>query len=167
MALQETASQWLSSRTQLLGNSKIEWPDNACIADAGYEQTYIDLAVVGAHLSGMPLNWQLVERGAKLIEKSRTREDYRLYALANTTPPKPGLARTKNGGGSRIEVEVWRMPTIHFGSFMSLIPAPLGIGTVLLESGRSVKGFICEEAGLEGAVDITSYGGWRNYCSTK
>lgn len=122
------------------------------------------VAVVGAHLSGMPLNHQLRSRHAVLVEKTRTAGDYRLYALANTTPPKPGLA--KRADGAPIEVELWDIPLAAFGGFVAEIPPPLGIGTLELEDGRQVKGFICEPRGLEGASDITAHGGWRAYLAS-
>jgi allophanate hydrolase len=123
------------------------------------------VAVVGAHLSGMPLNSQLVERGALLKETTHTAAEYELYALPNTTPPKPGLKHVGQSGNS-IALEVWEMAMEDFGSFVSLIPAPLGIGTLKLEDGSSVQGFICEPAALEGAKNISSFGGWRNYINS-
>jgi allophanate hydrolase len=135
---------------------------------------YVRLAVVGAHLKGMPLNSQLTERKALFVEASLTAKSYRLYALPNTTPPKPGLIRTASKEGGEIIVELWDIPLHSFGSFVALIPAPLGIGTLTLRDGREVKGFICEGAAIEGATDITQLGGWRAYiqslrqqCSTK
>lgn len=126
----------------------------------------IRVAVVGAHLTGMPLNHQLSSRGARLIEQTHTAAGYRLYALANTTPPKPGLVRVAEGGAPII-VELWDVPSALFGSFVAEIPAPLGIGTLELADGRSVKGFICEPCGLEGARDITSFGGWRAFLAAQ
>jgi allophanate hydrolase len=124
----------------------------------------VRVAVVGAHLSGMPLNGQLTERTAKLVRATRTAEAYRLFALPGQSPPKPGLSRVAGGGGgSRIEVEVWEMPARHFGSFVAGIPAPLAIGTVELEDGERVKGFLCEDYATAGARDITHFGGWRSY----
>lgn len=123
----------------------------------------IRLAVVGAHLSGMPLNPQLTSRGATLAERCRTAPDYRLYALADTVPAKPGLARTEAGGGAAIEVELWDVPIAGFATFVAEVPPPLGIGTLTLEDGRQVKGFICEPWALAGARDITAYGGWRAF----
>ena len=120
----------------------------------------IRVAVVGAHLSGQPLNGQLVERGAKLIETTRTGPGYRLYTLAGTSPPKPGLVFDGTGAGA-IEVEVWEMDERAFGSFVAVIPAPLGIGTLTLFDGRRVKGFLCEAYAAVGAEDITLFGGWR------
>ena len=101
------------------------------------------MAVVGANLTGQPLNWQLVERKAKLLETTRTGPGYRLYALADNSPAKPGLVFDDTGPGA-IEVEVWEMEEGVFGSFVALIPAPLGIGTLTLANGRTVKGFLCE-----------------------
>ncbi|HBH6911581.1 allophanate hydrolase [Serratia marcescens] len=122
---------------------------------------YVRLAVVGAHLSGMPLNVQLTQRDAVRVEQTVTAPCYRLYALADTEPPKPGLARVAQGAAIRLEL--WDIPLARFGEFVAEIPAPLGIGTLLLADGRRVKGFICEAWALEGATDITEFGGWRDY----
>ncbi len=127
----------------------------------------LEVAVVGAHLTGQPLNGQLTERGATLVRAARTAPDYRLYALKGTVPPKPGLKRVGAGTGSAIEVEVWAMPEEKFGSFMKLVGAPLGIGTLRLEDGSEVKGFICEPFALETAEDISAYGGWRGYLAAR
>ncbi len=120
----------------------------------------IDLAVVGAHLTGEPLNPELQALGARLIETTRTSASYRLFALSGTRPAKPGLART-TAGGATIEVEVWRLSAAAFGRFVAAVPPPLAIGTLELADGRRVKGFVCEPVGLEGAEDITAHGGWR------
>ncbi|WP_374930411.1 allophanate hydrolase [Serratia marcescens] len=125
---------------------------------------HVRLAVVGAHLSGMPLNVQLTQRDAVRVEQTVTAPCYRLYALAETEPPKPGLARAAQGAA--IRVELWDIPLARFGEFVAEIPAPLGIGTLLLADGRRVKGFICEAWALEGATDITEFGGWRDYLAS-
>lgn len=125
---------------------------------------HVRLAVVGAHLCGMPLNVQLTQRDAVRVEQTVTAPCYRLYALADTEPPKPGLARTAQGAA--IHLELWDIPLARFGEFVAEIPAPLGIGTLLLADGRRVKGFICEAWALEGATDITEFGGWRNYLAS-
>ena len=125
------------------------------------------MTVVGAHLSGQPLNRQLTERKARLVAATRTHGDYRFYALANTTPPKPGLVYTPGFGGQGIEVEVWAMPEDTVGSFLNLIPAPLSLGTVRLADGSTAKGFLCEPSGVEGAREITHLGGWRNFVGQK
>ena len=120
----------------------------------------VRVAVVGAHLSGMPLNSQLIERAARLVQATTTAPVYRLYALPDTVPPKPGMLRVATGG-TAIAVEVWEMPMAHYGSFVAAIPAPLGIGTLELADGSSVQGFLCEPHALEGATDISAWGGWR------
>ena len=122
----------------------------------------VRVAVVGAHLTGQPLNHQLSSRGAELISTTRTAAAYRLHALP-TTPPKPGLVRVTDGSGAAIEVEVWELTTTAFGSFVADIPAPLGIGTLELADGSTVAGFICEPYALVGTPDITDFGGWRAY----
>ncbi|MEO1199553.1 MAG: allophanate hydrolase [Pseudomonadota bacterium] len=123
----------------------------------------VRLAVVGAHLSGQPLNRQLTDNGAVMERKTKTAADYRLFALPNTKPAKPGLAKSLGFNGPGIEVEVWRMPVAGFGRLVALVPPPLAIGTVTLADHSNVKGFITEGHALEGSKDITSYGGWRTY----
>ena len=126
----------------------------------------VSVAVVGAHLSGMPLNAQLTERHATLLGATETAPHYKLFALPGTVPPKPGLLRVADGEGSRIAVEVWSMPVQHYGSFVALIAAPLGIGTLQLSDGSSVQGFICEPQALGGAQEISRFGGWRAYLAS-
>jgi allophanate hydrolase len=123
----------------------------------------IAIAVVGAHLSGMPLNAELRALGARLLERTMTAADYRLYALAETDPPRPGLVRIAPGRGKAIEVEVWALPTEGFGRFVAAVPPPLSIGTLRLAGGRAVKGFLCEQEAVKGAQDISRCGGWRAY----
>ena len=123
----------------------------------------VRIAVVGAHLSGMPLNHQLTGRGARLEGTARTAPDYQFYLLPESTPPKPGLVRCAEGKGHSIEVEIWRMPAEHYGSFVAAIPPPLGIGTLKLLRGGTVQGFLCEAVAVGGAQDISMHGGWRNY----
>ena len=125
----------------------------------------LPLAVVGAHLSGLPLNGQLLERGATLIEATTTAPSYRLYALPATQPPKPGLVRAAEGGAA-IALEVWALPLAAVGSFLALIAPPLGLGNVELADGRVVKGFLCEPHALAGAHEISAQGGWRAYLAT-
>jgi allophanate hydrolase len=125
---------------------------------------WIRLAVVGAHLEGMPLHSQLTALGARLLAKTRTAPRYRLHALANTTPPKPGLEMVGESGAS-IEVEVYALAPDAFGLFVAAVPRPLAIGRLVLEDGSEVSGFVCEPAGLAGATEITSYGGWRAWCA--
>lgn len=131
-----------------------------------FQEPTVALAVVGAHLRGQPLNWQLQEAGARFVMATHTAADYTLYALANTQPPKPGLVRVTDRQGAPIAVEVWEVPLRNFGKFVADVPAPLGIGTVQLAGGLAVKGFICEPAAIcngSGALDITSFGGWLAY----
>src|SRR4029450_12055686 len=109
----------------------------------------------------LPLNRELLERGARLVRPTRTAAAYRLYALPGAVPPKPGPVRRADGDGAAVDVEVWEMPTAAFGAFVASIPAPLSIGTIALEDGDSVQGFLCEAAAAAGADDITYYGGWR------
>jgi allophanate hydrolase len=126
----------------------------------------VQVAVVGAHLSGMPLNQQLTERKSRLIKTTQTSDCYQLFALPNSTPPKPGLLRVPPGSGVAVEIEIWEMPASEFGSFFALIPAPLGIGTLQLADGTSVQGFLCEPLALEGATNISHFGGWRAYIAS-
>jgi len=127
----------------------------------------ISVAVAGAHLSGQPLNWQLTSRGATLLRTVKTSPEYRLYALANTTPPKPALVYEPGFQGPGIEVEVWSFPPSEFGGFVAEVPGPLGIGSVRLADGSTVRGFICEPYGIQGAEEITHFGGWRAYLGSR
>ena len=127
----------------------------------------VALAVVGAHLRGQPLNYQLTDRGARFVTARLTAADYKLFALADTVPPKPGLARENAYEGPGIEVEVWAVPEDHFGGFVAMVPPPLAIGSVRLDSGEWVKGFVCEPIALSGAIDITRFGGWRKYLQSR
>jgi allophanate hydrolase len=118
----------------------------------------VQVAVVGAHLSGLPLNHQLIERGARLVTTTQTAPKYRFYALPDGK--RPGLIQVQDGGAA-IACEVWEMPASQFGSFVAGIPAPLGIGKLELADGSTVNGFICEGIGIADAKDITEFGGWR------
>ena len=128
----------------------------------------VKLAVVGAHLSGQPLNHQLTDRGAKLVRACRARAVYKLFALPGTVPPKPGMIRAgEEIGGGGVEVEIWGMSAGAFGSFVAAVPPPLVIGTIELEDGEMVKGFLCETHATAGARDITAFGGWRAFLASK
>lgn len=124
----------------------------------------VAVAAVGAHMSGLPLNRELTERGARFLYAAKTASQYRLYSLPGGPPFRPGLVR--DATGSAIALEVWALPSARFSDFMRGIPWPLGIGTLTLESGTEVKGFICEPMGILGAEDITACGGWRAYLDT-
>ncbi|MDO9031366.1 MAG: allophanate hydrolase [Hydrogenophaga sp.] len=124
----------------------------------------VKVAVCGAHLSGLPLNWQLTQRGARLLGAVKSAAEYRFYALAGGPVQRPGMVRVANGegeGGGAIDMEVWEMPAPHFGSFVDGIPAPLGIGKVKLADGSWVSGFVCEASGAERGTEITELGSWR------
>ncbi|WP_035058086.1 allophanate hydrolase [Andreprevotia chitinilytica] len=161
-ALAEFGARWQTAQALPLGATGR--PFATAPASTQPPPNHVRLAVVGAHLTGMPLNPQLTDRDAIFVERTRSAPTYRLYALANTQPPKPGLVKATSG--QAIEVELWDVPVTAFGSFVALIPAPLGIGTLLLEDGREVKGFICEPWAIESARDISEFGGWRAYLAS-
>lgn len=123
----------------------------------------ISIAVVGAHLSGMALNGELTSLGGRLVRAAKTAPDYKLYALQGTSPAKPGMLRVWSGGGAAIDLEVWTLPPASFGQFVAAVPPPLSIGTIALADGTQVKGFLVEPAALDGARDISHFGGWRAY----
>lgn len=125
------------------------------------EPPRVRVAVVGAHLCGQPLNGQLLALGATPAAVTRTAPDYRLYAL-DTVPAKPGLVRVA-AGGSSVEAEVWELPAAGLGTLAAGLPEPMALGSVRLADGSRVAGFLCEPAALDGAEDITAYGGWRAY----
>ncbi len=162
LTLAHWGSRFHRAAVTRLGATRFLFPgaDDAAVMP---DDSGITLAVVGAHLSGMPLNYQLTSRGARLLEACATAPQYSLYALADTAPRKPGLARALNGSGTAIEVELWSVPVASFGSLVADVPPPLAIGTVTLADGRQVKGFVCETYALARARDISSYGGWRRF----
>jgi allophanate hydrolase len=122
----------------------------------------IEIAVCGAHMDGLPLNQQLRDAGGSFVCRTRTRASYKLYALPGGPPQRPGLLRVREGGAS-IAVEVWAIKSEAFAGLVGAVPAPLAIGKIELEDGERVSGFLCEACGLEEAVDITGFGGWRSY----
>jgi allophanate hydrolase len=128
---------------------------------------HVSIAVVGAHLSGQPLNWQLTACGARLVYSGRTSGQYQLFELAGAQPAKPGLVRSASKAGKGIEVEVWEMPREEFGSFVDDVPPPLAIGNIELSTGTWVKGFVCEPYGLEGARNISEFGGWLHFLAQR
>jgi len=136
------------------------------LASGGQAAGGIAVAVCGAHMEGLPANHQLTSRNATFVSRTRTVPMYKFFALPGGPPFRPGLVRVPSGGAS-VDVEVWSVPAEHFGSFVAGIPAPLGIGKVDLEDGQQVSGFLCEAHAVEGAHDITSFGGWRQYLRTR
>lgn len=160
------AETWFAHEERLLGaTGAMRREPPLTKPDTATSTGYVSIAVVGAHLTGFPLNKDLVSRGATFEKLTTTSDEYRLYALNTTSGPrKPGLRRVAaSEDGKAIEVEVWNLPQANLFSFMATIPSPLGIGNLELAGGSHVLGFICEPWGLEGATDISDFGGWRAY----
>ena len=162
-ALARFGVEWQAGLDLALGatDAKVPRAHDADLPWPASEPT-LPLVVVGAHLRGLPLNAQLTERGATLRRSTHTAAFYRLFALPGTVPPKPGLLRVREGGAA-IEVEIWDMPVAAIGSFLALVPPPLGLGSVELADGSRAHGFLCESYALSGADDITHHGGWRAF----
>lgn len=160
--LQVISEKYLSVQNWGMGATGLPMPT---IVSSETMTGYIPVAVCGAHLTGMPLNFQLTERGAVFLESATTSPRYEFYALADGPPFRPGLKRVEDGGEA-VYVEVWAVPEEQFGSFVAGIPAPLGIGKLELEDGRSVPGFICEPYGLDDAKDISEFKDWRLYIAS-
>ncbi|NCU00268.1 allophanate hydrolase [Candidatus Macondimonas diazotrophica] len=155
LALADRLHRALNSTTGATGLALADMPAYA----ADNQSATLELAVCGGHMQGLALNHELTERGARFLERTRTVPGYRLYALAGFDPPRPGMVR--DATGAAIELEVWCLPLAEVGAFLAGVPAPLAIGTIALEGGRAVKGFLCEPASIAGATDITIHGGWR------
>lgn len=169
-AFQEDALGALGVRIQRdaalpLGATGVALPEGDLCAAATARAGTIRLAVCGAHMAGLPLNRELVERGARFVRETRTAPRYRFFALETFSPPRPGLVRAESGHA--IPVEVWEVPATEFGSFVDGIPAPLGIGTLELEDGETLRGFLCEHYATVGAREISELGGWRAYLATR
>jgi allophanate hydrolase len=162
VALLRLAAKLQRATVPSMGASIAPLPPAETIAEAPAPSGQVRVAVCGAHLSGLPLNHQLVNRGARLLAATKSAPAYRLYALPGGPPLRPGLLRVAQGGAA-IELEVWELPAGQFGAFVASIPAPLGIGTVELADGSTVAGFLCEAYAVDGATDITPLGGWRAY----
>ena len=125
-------------------------------------ENFIQVAVCGAHMTGLPLNGQLTSLGGTFLEETSTAPAYKLYKLNGFTPARPGLLRVVDGG-TAIALEVWQLPIENYGTFVSGVPAPLGFGTLTLADGRTVNGFMCEHYATLNAIDISHLGGWRHY----
>lgn len=144
-----------------------EAPPPAALLPVSAAPGLIEIAVVGAHLSGMPLNGELTALGASFLRAATTTADYRLFALPGGPPARPGLLRVEAGEGAPIALEIWALPADGFGRFVAGIPSPLGIGTLALADGTKVKGFLCEAVAVSGARDVTHHGGWRAYVAAQ
>jgi allophanate hydrolase len=166
-ALLQIGDRLHRSLAHSLGGSTRLIEDTPAMDIPAQPSSCILMAVVGAHLTGQPLNWQMTTRKARLVRSTLTHPDYRLFALPNSTPAKPGLVYDPGFAGKGIELEIWAMPEDTVGTFLNGIPAPLSLGTILLEDGSRVKGFLCEPAGIVGAQEITHLGGWRAYLQTQ
>lgn len=169
-AFQDRALAGLGERLQRayglpLGATGHALPPAAPAAAPAARSANVRLAVCGAHMSGLPLNHELTERGAQLLRRCRTAPRYRFYALEQFSPPRPGLLRGDTGAA--IEVEVWELPAANLGGFVDRIPSPLGIGTIELEDGEQARGFLCEHYATRGARDITALGSWRAYVAER
>jgi allophanate hydrolase len=165
-ALAQVGRRWQAQSGLALGATGSAMPAARSLpAPWPQHEPVLPIAVVGAHLSGLPLNGQLLERGAVLLEATTTAPRYRLHALPGTVPPKPGLVRDPAHGHS-IALEVWAMPQRAVGSFLALIPSPLGLGSVELADGRYVHGFVCEAHAVADAPDVSRFGGWRAYLAS-
>jgi allophanate hydrolase len=164
VALLQLAARLQRTAVDSMGATGLRLPAAAPLDPRGTGSGLVQVAVCGAHMEELPLNHQLTARGARLVKRCRTAPLYRFYALPGGPPLRPGLVRGECGAA--IEVEVWALPATQFGSFVAGIPAPLGIGTVELDDGSRVQGFVCEAHAAHGAQDITALGGWRAYLKT-
>jgi allophanate hydrolase len=166
LRLAEFAQRYHHASGLTMGATGRALPPPRPLARPAASQDTVSVVVVGAHMSGLPLNSQLVERGARFEAKVTTAPRYRFYALPGTVPPKPGLVPVADGGLA-IDAELWTMPVEHYGSFVAMIPSPLGIGSIELSDGSMVQGFLCEATAVAGAEDISHHGGWRAFLASR
>ncbi len=123
------------------------------------------VAVAGAHLRGQPLHEELLRTGARFVRTCRTAPLYRFVALMDLKPPRPGLLRDESRAGA-VTVEIYDLPLAGFGELVLSVAPPLAIGTVKLEDGEAVKGFLCESFAAARGRDITDFGGWIAFRET-
>src|SRR3984893_3359594 len=161
-ALLGLAASYLASLRPYLGGTRLSYPETFAPVKA-INSDRMMIAVVGAHLTGEPLNYQLTIRDGRFIRNAKTAPSYQLFALPGTSPPKPGLVRVGAEIGRSIDLEVWELPVAEFGSFLKEVPSPLTIGMIHLSDGRVVKGFLCEEVAAQDALNISEFGGWKVY----
>ena len=160
------ADSYLLSLRPSLGGTRLPYPDTP-VAAKKVNSDRMMIAVVGAHLTGEPLNYQLTDRDARFVRTAKTAPSYQLFALPGTSPAKPGLIRIGGEGGVSIDLEIWELPVAQFGSFLQGVPSPLTIGMIHLTDGRAVKGFLCEEAAVQDALNISGYGSWKAYLKSQ
>jgi allophanate hydrolase len=123
------------------------------------------VAVAGAHLTGEPLNRQLVALGGRLHARARTAGGYRMYRVPGPLP-RPGLVRGAGGPADGLEVEVWDLPAAGLGELLPAVAAPLALGPVELDDGSVVPGFLADPSGVDPGADLTAFGSWRAYRAT-
>ena len=161
-ALLALTASYLDDLRPTLGGTGLSYPDKPVHAPGNHSDRMM-IAVVGAHLTGEPLNHQLTNRDARFVRTAKTSPSYQLFALPGTSPAKPGLIRVGAEGGVSIDLEIWELPVVQLGSFLKDVPSPLTIGMIHLTDGRTVKGFLCEEAAVQDAPNISAFGGWKAY----
>ncbi len=126
----------------------------------------VAVAVAGAHLTGQPLNADLVARGGRLVRATTTAAGYRMFEVPGPVR-RPGLTRVAAGQqyppSHGVEVEVWSLPVAEFAGFVGTILPPLAVGPLTLADGEQVLGFVCTADGADPERDITAHGGWRAY----
>jgi allophanate hydrolase len=160
-----TASYLLSLRPSL-GKTRLSYPETP-VAAQEINSDRMMIAVVGAHLTGEPLNYQLTDRDARFVRTAKTAPSYQLFALPGTSPPKPALTRIGAERGVSIDLEIWELPVAQFGNFLREVPSPLMIGMIHLSDGRAVNGFLCEEIAVQDALNISAFGGWKAYLKSQ
>ena len=161
-SLLSAAGAYFQSLRPPLGATRLPYP-GAPVTPKEISPARTLIAVVGAHLTGEPLNYQISDCGGRFVRKAKTAPSYQLYALPGTSPPKPGLVRIGAEGGASIELEIWDLPLSELGTFLNQVPSPLTIGLIHLSDGRTVKGFLCEEIAVQDAENISAFGGWKSY----
>lgn len=119
----------------------------------------ISLGVFGAHMRGLPLEYQLRELGGQFLREDDTAPHYRMVDLDSV---RPGVWQVRESSRP-LALEVWDLPVHSLGALLQKIRAPLGLGRIRLQSGEEILGFLCEPAAADGRPDITSFGGWRSY----
>jgi AGZA family xanthine/uracil permease-like MFS transporter len=118
----------------------------------------IELFVNGTLMRGDVLHANL--DGARFVSEARTVPRYRLFSIGDV---HPGMV-VAEGDGAAVTGEIYELDLEHLERLLVAEPPGLGLGVVELENGDKSLGIFWIGPELpQSAVDISNFGGWREY----